>query len=76
MCSKDEQESCRRAHHRDEAKVCRWILGDHDEPNRPMWREILARHVRLADIPCIGQRAREAALTAPFRLAAHKAGGR
>lgn len=45
MCSDEERASCRRAAHRDEARVCRWILGDHDEDQRPMWRRILAKHL-------------------------------
>lgn len=48
MCTQEQGESCRRALHRDEAKVTRWILSDHDETERPKWRERLAFHLRCA----------------------------
>lgn len=42
LCSDDAL--CWRAHHRDEAKVCRWILSEHNEKDRPTWRVWLAYH--------------------------------
>lgn len=39
---------CYAAGHRYEAKVCRWILGDHDFYDRSAYRKKLAWHKRCA----------------------------
>ena len=37
---------CGRGQHQYEARICRWILGDHDNRDRKSFREVLARHRR------------------------------
>lgn len=50
VCHDGVAASCRRAMHRDDARITRMILGDHDESERGKWRRILARHKRKAEI--------------------------
>lgn len=47
-CSWSERGACWRAYSREQAKVCRWILGDHDERSRLFWRERLVQHLEMA----------------------------
>ncbi|AAK94373.1 hypothetical protein Mx8p38 [Myxococcus phage Mx8] len=44
QCNASEQDSCWRAYRRDQARMCRLILGDHGESRRSYWRKALARN--------------------------------